>query len=139
MQDPQQTYQEIESTLGHVPAFMKEIPPETVGPFWEKMRDFEMADTAIPVKYKDLIGLAVAAAIPCSYCTVFHKESAILNGATEREMREAIAMAASVREGSTLVNGFGQDLEAFREDVREIVRHVRAQRQGGQATRQAPR
>lgn len=123
----QQVYTDIEKTLGHVPAFIREVPPEAVDGFWSGMKSFELADTAIPGKYKELIGLAVAAQIPCEYCVLFHKEGAKLNGATERELREAIMMAAATRQGSTILNGFQQDVDKFRAEVREIVSYVKAQ------------
>lgn len=119
------TYHDIEEKLGRVPGFLQEIPPQALEGFWLKMRDFEMAETAIPNKYKDLIGVAVAATIPCAYCTFFHKEAARMNGATEAEIREAIQMAAGTREGSTLLNGSGQDLESFQAEMRDVFAHVR--------------
>jgi AhpD family alkylhydroperoxidase len=45
-------------------------------------------------KEKELIGRAVAAQIPCSDCIYFHTAAAKLNGATDTEFREALAMAA---------------------------------------------
>lgn len=136
MTSTQDIYQDIEATLGHVPEFVREIPPEAVGAFWTKMKEFEMGETAIPNKYKDLIGVGVAAAIPCAYCVLFHKESARLSGATDEEIREAIMMAASTREGSTILNGMQQDFDRFKDEMREIVKHVRSQqRPEGQRAR----
>ena len=40
-------------------------------------------NTALPGRTKELIGLAVAAQIPCHYCIVAHTEFAKLNGASE--------------------------------------------------------
>ena len=50
--------------------------------------------TALPGRTKELIGLGVAAQIPCRYCIVAHTEFAKLNGASEAEIGEAVAMAA---------------------------------------------
>ena len=49
--------------------------------------------TAIPGKYKSLIGLAVASQIPCKFCIIADTEFAKLEGATDRELTEAVAMA----------------------------------------------
>lgn len=130
MQTQQDIYRDVEETLGHVPEFIKALPPQAADGFWSAMKNFEMGETEIPMKYKDLIGLAVAATIPCSYCVHFHKEAARLHGASEREMQEAVAMAASTRQGSAILNGLQQDLGQFKEEVREIVRHVQSQQQG---------
>ena len=57
--------------------------------------------TALPGKYKELTALAVAAQIPCEYCIYAHTEFAKLNGATEAEISEAVAMGALTRKWST--------------------------------------
>lgn len=124
---PNEIHREIEQALGHVPEFVREIPPEALPGFWSQFRDFQLPDTAIPAKYKELIGLAVASTIPCAYCVTFHKEAARLHGADERELREAIAMASLTRQGSTLLNGMQQDVGRFREEVEEIARYLRSQ------------
>lgn len=120
-------YREVEQTLGHVPEFFREIPPEALPGFWSQFRDFQMTDTALPAKAKELIGLAVASTVPCAYCVTFHREAARLHGASDREMREAIAMASLTRQGSTVLNGLQQDMGRFREEVEEIARHLRSQ------------
>jgi AhpD family alkylhydroperoxidase len=51
-------------------------------------------------KVKELIGLAVAAQISCTYCIYFHTTAAKLNGATDAEIREAVAMATISRHWS---------------------------------------
>ena len=51
------------------------------------MRDLEMNPaSAIPGKYKSLIGLAVSAQIPCKFCIIADTEFAKLEGATDREL-----------------------------------------------------
>ena len=67
-------------------------------------------DTALDGKTKELMGLAVAAQIPCSYCVYFHTAAAKANGATDEEIKEAVAMAAIVRHWSTVLNGMQVDL-----------------------------
>jgi AhpD family alkylhydroperoxidase len=60
---------------------------------------------ALDGKTKQLIGLAVAAQIPCSYCVYAHTKAAKAAGATDAEIKEAIATAALVRFNSTMLNG----------------------------------
>ena len=67
-----------------------------------------------------LIGLAVAAQIPCQFCVHFHTEAARLNGATEEEVHEAIAMAALTRHWSTVLNGALIPEAEFRKQAGEI-------------------
>jgi AhpD family alkylhydroperoxidase len=75
---------------------------------------------------KELIGLAVAAQVPCAYCVYFHTRAARLNGATEDEIREAVGMAAVTRHWSTVLNGSGQDLAEFRREADAIFARVEA-------------
>ena len=45
-------------------------------------------------KTRELVALGVAAQIPCAYCVYFHTQSARALGASETEIREAVAIAA---------------------------------------------
>ena len=65
--------------------------------------------TALPPKVKDLVGLAVAAQIPCEYCIYAHTELAKMNGATDAEISEAVAIGALTRKWSTFLNGIQTD------------------------------
>jgi AhpD family alkylhydroperoxidase len=65
--------------------------------------------------------LAVAAQIPCSYCIYFHTEAAKLNGATDAEVREAVAMAAITRHWSTVLNGMQADPAGFRRETDTVL------------------
>jgi AhpD family alkylhydroperoxidase len=76
-----------------------------------------MQDAALDQKTKELIGLGVAAQIPCDYCVTYHATAAKSLGATEAEIREALAAAALVRKWSTLLNGSQYDEERWRSEV----------------------
>ena len=86
------------------------------------MRDFQLnPDTALPKKVKELIGLAVAAQVPCDYCVYFHTETAKANGATEEENREAVAMAALTQHWSTVLNGMQVSQETFEQETDQML------------------
>ena len=70
----------------------------------------------LDAKTRELIALAVAAQIPCTYCVYAHMKDARAHGASESEIREAVATAANVRHWSTVLNGMGYDFEAFRKE-----------------------
>jgi AhpD family alkylhydroperoxidase len=117
-------YQDIEKTLGFVPAFFRSINQDAVGPWWEQLKTFQLnPKTALSGKVKELIGLAVAAQVPCEYCITFHTAAARRNGASQREISEAIAMAATTRHWSTMLNGLIPDEGAFRAELRAILAH----------------
>ncbi|HKO94122.1 MAG TPA: carboxymuconolactone decarboxylase family protein, partial [Polyangiaceae bacterium] len=112
---------EIQQMFGAVPEFFRRFPSEALPGAWTEMRDVQMSSsTALSDKHKSLIGLAVASQIPCAYCVVADTEFAKLAGASEREINEAIAMAALTRHWSTYLNGVQADEVAFKRDVERV-------------------
>lgn len=63
------------------------------------------APGALDKKTKELIALAVAAALRCEPCVETHCQKAEVNGATPQEMKEAIYVGAALAAGSTLTHG----------------------------------
>ncbi|RWI72225.1 carboxymuconolactone decarboxylase family protein [Mesorhizobium sp.] len=126
-QDAAATYREIEQTLGSVPAMFKVLPEAGVAGAWAEFKNIELnPDTKLDGKTKELIGLAVASQIPCHYCVYGHTVFAKLNGATDEEVREAVAMAAITRHWSTLLNGTQVSLEEHKADIDAAARHAQA-------------
>jgi AhpD family alkylhydroperoxidase len=122
-QDAPSAYRDIEATLGSVPTFFKLFPEEGIGGAWAEFKTVHLnPKTALSGKEKELIGLAVAAQIPCSYCIYFHTEAAKLNGATDAEIREPVAMAAISRHWSTVLNGMQVDSAGFRQETDTVLR-----------------
>ena len=117
---------EIKQMLGQVPGWVNEMPEAALPGFWALMRDFQLGETRIPNKYKELIGLAVSGATRCRYCTLFHTEAAKLFGATDEEIGEASMMAAHTMGASTFVNAMQIDHEDFKRETLEIVAYVRS-------------
>jgi AhpD family alkylhydroperoxidase len=117
------TYQDIKQTLGVVPEFFKKFPQFGIAGAWAEFKGVQLnPNTKLTGKMKELIGLAVAAQIPCQYCVYFHTAAAKANGATEDEIREAVAMAAIVRHWSTVLNGMQIDPAGFRGEVDTVLR-----------------
>ena len=86
------------------------------------MKGFQLnPKTQLNGKTKELIGLAVAAQIPCQYCIYFHTAAARANGATDEEIRETVAMAAVVRHWSTVLNGMQVDIAGFKRDTDTVL------------------
>jgi AhpD family alkylhydroperoxidase len=78
-------------------------------------------DARLDAKTRELIALGVAAQIPCIYCVYVHNKKARALGATEAEVREAVATAAHVRHWSTVLNGMGYDFQAFKVEVDQML------------------
>jgi AhpD family alkylhydroperoxidase len=113
---------EVQQSFGLVPEFLRRYPPEGLAGAWQEMRDVEMNPaSALPSKYKSLIGLAVSSQIPCKFCIIADTEFAKLDGASERELTEAVAMAGLVRQWSTILNGRQADKVAYKKDINRLV------------------
>ncbi len=74
----------------------------------------------LDAKTRELIALGVAAQIPCEYCIYAHDKNARAAGASEAEIREAVATAAHVRHWSTVLNGMSYDFEKFKAEVDQM-------------------
>jgi AhpD family alkylhydroperoxidase len=119
----QATYRDIEQTLGSVPGFFKQFPEAGIAGAWAEFKSVQLnAKTKLDGKTKELIGLAVSAQVPCQYCIYFHTAAAKANGATDEEVREAVAMAAIARHWSTVLNGMQIDLASFKHETDTVLR-----------------
>ena len=70
-------------------------------------RDFSrqvFAAGALDAKTKQLIALAVAHVTQCPYCIRSHTKGALREGAEEKEMMEAIWVAAEMRAGGAVAH-----------------------------------
>lgn len=104
------------------PDFFKNTYPEHA--FEEAMNLYAALgsdEAALDGKTRELIALGVSAQIPCAFCVYAHAKNARIAGASEAEVREAVAIAANVRMWSTVLNGMGYDLDAFKAEHDEIA------------------
>jgi AhpD family alkylhydroperoxidase len=130
------TRADIQKTLGFVPQFLLRFPDAALPGTWEELKGLQLnPSTALPGKVKELIGLAVAAQIPCRYCIEAHTEFAKLNGATDAELGEAVAMAAITRHWSTFLNGIQTDEAAFRGEIHTLVENAKRAGKAGPAAK----
>src|SRR5258705_13955561 len=82
---------------------LNELTPDLMKAFWA-FDKAAVADGAIPVKYKELIAVAVALTTQCPYCIDIHSGNARKAGATEAEIAEAAMVAASLRAGPAVTH-----------------------------------
>src|SRR5215468_8731136 len=82
---------------------MNELAPEVMKAFWT-FDKAAVAEGAIPVKYKELIAVAVALTTQCPYCIDIHNGNARRAGATDAELTEAAMVAASLRAGAAVTH-----------------------------------
>ena len=98
-------------------AFVKAIAQARSDPTFNL---FVGENAQLDAKTRELIALGVAAQIPCEYCVYGHTKNAMAAGASEAEIREAVATAAHVRHWSTVLNGMAYDFESFKVEVDEM-------------------
>jgi AhpD family alkylhydroperoxidase len=118
---------DMRQTLGLVPSFFEGVPDYLIDSEWASFKNLQLAETAIPNKYKELIGLGVSGATRCRYCAYFHAEAARLFGATDEEIHEASLMAKATMGWSTYLNAIQVDYDAFVAEFEQIAAHVRSQ------------
>ena len=113
----QAIYKQIKEHFGLVPVMFKALSDTSLEHEWRLFRELHIAEGPIPARYRELIGLAVAAASRCRYSTSLHTEMARLTGAGEAELEEAIQLARSSAGWSTYLNGLQCNFEQFKSDV----------------------
>ena len=125
----EEIYDDIRATLGLVPTFFTRVPDATLEHDWLNFKSLQLQDTAISIKYKELIGLAAAAAVQCPYCVFYHTEVAKFFGATDAEVDEALRMGMQTAGWSTFIAGTGQNLDEFKQELRQALEYVRGQQE----------
>ena len=122
---------DMQETLGLVPGFFNAVPDYLIATEWASFKALTLSETAIPNKYKELIGLAVSGATRCRYCVYFHTEAARLFGASEDEIVETALISKNTMGWSTYLNTMMFDYDAFVEEFDQIAAHVREQMAAG--------
>jgi AhpD family alkylhydroperoxidase len=79
------------------------LAPEVMKAFWA-FDKAAVAAGAIPVKYKELIAVAVALTTQCPYCIEIHSNNARKAGATDAELIESGMVAAALRAGAAVTH-----------------------------------
>ena len=76
--------------------------PEVMKAFAAISQD-ALAPKALDTKTKELIALAIAVALRCDDCIAFHVNSALQQGASRKEVTEALGMAIYMGAGSSVM------------------------------------
>jgi AhpD family alkylhydroperoxidase len=116
------TLKEIKDTFGLVPKFYELYPEDGVTGAWQEMKTLQLnPKTALSGLDKELIGLAVAAQIPCHFCAYFHTQAAKLNGGSDQQTKEAIAISAVAVYWGAYFEGMQIDKKDFIKETDNIV------------------
>lgn len=114
--------------LGCTPALLDRLPDEFLGPHWELMKRAQFGETLIPRMYRDLIGLAAAAANRCEYGIVLHTALARLDGAGEAELAETLHYAGLVSGWGVMLAGLRVDHQQIQTEASRIAAHLSTER-----------
>ena len=83
---------------------LRELAPEAFKGF-VAFDEAAFKEGAIPLKYKELMAVAVALTTQCPYCIDIHSKKAKKSGATEQELAETTLVAAALRAGGAVAHG----------------------------------
>jgi AhpD family alkylhydroperoxidase len=120
MDQYEKTLDDVKKTFGFVPGFMKALPKDVLVAEWPLFRKYSIEESDIPPKYRELIGLAVAANIKCPYCQLFHMGAAKMNGATEKELAEVATLAGWTSFWSAMIHAQDYDYATFKNEFERM-------------------
>jgi AhpD family alkylhydroperoxidase len=121
---------EIRQLLGSVPSLFERISDELLPAEWDITKRLQLGETLIPNRYKDLMAVAVAAAIRCPYGMVIHRELARIHGVTEAELAEAAHLTRVVSGFGVHLAGLDIDVETFTAEVHRMAAYMTASERG---------
>jgi AhpD family alkylhydroperoxidase len=120
MSDYKSTAKDIKNSLGIVPGFMKALPEDVLIYEWPMWKKYTLEESLIPEKYRELMGLAVAANIKCPYCLFFHHAMAKMAGATDEEIAETGFLASQTSRWSVLLHAQRYEMETLMEEGKQM-------------------
>jgi AhpD family alkylhydroperoxidase len=118
---------EITQTFGSFLTMFEAMPEHALAGSWETFKQMQSPENAIPPKYRELLQLAVASQIPCVYCVYFHTAAATAFGATEAELREAVAHGAQTRHWSMVLQGTQMEYKEFKAEMDAAMKYMSEQ------------
>jgi AhpD family alkylhydroperoxidase len=124
----EETIKEVEQTFGMVPGFFKLTPKDILSQMWPLFKKYQMGESIIPKKYREMMMLASAAATKCPYCQAYHKEAAKMWGATEEELNELAAIVAQSAFWSNVLHVQNYDYNTFLKELQQVGEHMAKQK-----------
>lgn len=118
------TLADIRSTMGIVPGFMEALPEDVLINDWALMKRYQYGESEVPAKYREMIGLAIAANLKCPYCQHLHLAMAKGQGATEAELSELDFLASFTSRWSAMLHAQNYDLDRFKQEAAQIGEYL---------------
>jgi AhpD family alkylhydroperoxidase len=124
MGEYEDTLKDIKKSFGIVPGFMKGLPQDVLIHDWPLMKKYTLGESKIPAKYRELMGLSVAANIKCPYCQLFHMSVAKMLGATAEELAEVAFLASYTSRWSSMIHAQHYDYDTFAKETQQIGEYL---------------
>ena len=120
MGEYEDTLKDIKKAFGFVPGFMTGIPKDVLVQDWPLMKKYQLGESKIPQKYREFIGLAVAANIKCPYCSLMHTAMATGYGASGDEISEVAFLASFTARWSAMLHALQYNYDTFMKEVHQV-------------------
>jgi AhpD family alkylhydroperoxidase len=120
----EETIKDIEKTFGTVPGFMKETTKDILSQVWPLFRKYQLGESIIPQKYREMMMLAAAAAAKCPYCQTYHKEVSKMWGATDDELKELAAVVALTAFWSNVLHTQNYEYDTFVRELKQMGEYM---------------
>ena len=114
---------EITQQFGTFLSMFDAIPAHALPGAWDNFKQLQSPNNVIPPKYRELMQLSLASQIPCVYCVYYHTVVAQAHGATDEEIKEAIAQGAQTRQWSMILQGNQIEFEVFKAEVDAALKY----------------
>ncbi len=103
---------------------MKGLPQDVLLHDWPLFKKYVLGESKIPAKYRELMGLSVAANIKCPYCILFHKSAAQLYGATPEEFAEIAFLTSYTARWRAMIHAQDYSYETFAKETAQIGEYL---------------
>lgn len=120
----EETLKDIENTLGSVPGFMKNTPTDILTQLWPLFKKYQLGESIIPRKYREMMMLAAAAAVKCPYCQTYHKEVSKMWGASGDELNELAAVVALTAFWSNVLHTQNYEYDTFAKELKQMGEYM---------------
>jgi AhpD family alkylhydroperoxidase len=127
MSESRETLADIKKTMGVILDQFNAIPKDTLPHEWAEMKAYSFGETKIPAKYRELMGIAVAASIKCPYCVHFHTRAARMAGATDEEIAETAFLTRFTTGWSSILHASNIDFEDFKRQFAQVEEYMKRQ------------
>jgi len=93
-------YDDIKSSFGMVPNFFRAqaaVDPDWAALNWNRVKQIMLKQGKLDRKTKEIIAMVVSMVSNCQYCHLAHKTMALMSGATEEDLDEAVKVVELFR------------------------------------------